>query len=80
MIQLNPQYKAIFDPRNIDEDCNKIADEINDVARMQIKEILAVGMYKQTVTLKAAIERGKCEHVQTLPSVSRLGRRSVSNC
>jgi hypothetical protein len=39
MIQLNPQYEAIFDSRNIDEDCDKIADEINDVARMQIKEI-----------------------------------------
>ena len=37
MIQLNPQYEAIFDSRNIDEDCNRIADEINDVARMQIK-------------------------------------------
>ena len=31
--------------------CNKISDEIDDVARMQIKEIFAVGMYKQTVTL-----------------------------
>ena len=47
MITLNPQYEAIFDARNIDEDCNKIADEISDVASMQIKEILAVGMYKQ---------------------------------
>ena len=37
MIQLNPQYEAIFDSRNIDEDCDKIADEINYVARMQIK-------------------------------------------
>ena len=80
MITLNPQYEAIFDARNIDEDCNKIADEINDVARMQIKEILAVGMYKQAVTLKAAIERVECELVQTLPSVSRLDQRSVSNC
>ena len=80
MIQLNPQYEAIFDARNIDEDCNKIADEINDVARMQIKEILAVGMYKQAVTLKAAIKRVECELVQTLPSVSRLDQRSVSNC
>ena len=60
--------------------CNKIADEINDVVRMQIKEVLAVGMYKQSVTLKAAIERVKCEHVQTLPNVSRLDQRSVSNC
>ena len=39
MIQLNPRYELIFDARNIDQDCNKIADEINDVARMQIKEI-----------------------------------------
>ena len=39
MIQLNPQYEAIFDARNIDEDCNKIADEISDVVRMQIKEL-----------------------------------------
>ena len=31
MIQINPQYEAIFDARNIDEDCNKIADEIDDV-------------------------------------------------
>ena len=59
---------------------NKILDEISDVVRLQIKEILAVGMYKQAVTLKAAIERVKCEHVQTLPSVSRLDQRSVSNC
>ena len=46
MVQLNPQYETIFNPRNIEEDCNKIASEINDVVRMQIKEILAVGMYK----------------------------------
>lgn len=56
MIQLNPQYEAIFDARNIDEDCNKIADEINDVARMQIKEILAVGMYKQGYTVSPTVE------------------------
>lgn len=31
MITLNPQYEVIFDARNIDEDCNKIADEIDDV-------------------------------------------------
>ena len=50
MIQFNPQYETIFNPRNIDEDCNKIANEISDVARIQIKEILAIGMYKQAVT------------------------------
>lgn len=40
MITLNPQYEAIFDLRNIDEDCDKIADEISDDVRMQIKEFL----------------------------------------
>jgi len=36
--------------KNTDEDCNKIVDEINDVVRMQVKEILAIGMYKQAET------------------------------
>lgn len=62
MIQLNPQYEAIFDARNIDEDCNKIADEINDVARMQIKEILALGMYKQAVTLYLQLLQSMVNH------------------
>ena len=62
MITLNPQYEAIFDARNIDEDCNKIADEINDVARMQIKEILAVGMYRQAVTLYLQLLKSMCKH------------------
>lgn len=62
MIQLNPQYEAIFNPWNIDEDCNKIADEINDVARMQIKEILAVGMYKQAVTLYLQLLQSMVDH------------------
>ena len=62
MIQLNQQYEAIFDSRNIDEDCNKIADEISDVARMQIKEILAVGMYKQAVTLYLQLLKSMVNH------------------
>jgi len=62
MIQLNPRYEAIFDARNIDEDCNSIADEINDVARMQIKEILAVGMYKQAVTLYLQLLQSMVNH------------------
>lgn len=68
MIQLNPQYEAIFDARNIDEDCNKIADEINDVARMQIKEILAVGMYKQAVTLYLQLLKCECYQEYGYPS------------
>ena len=42
--------------------CNKIADEINDVARMQIKEILAVGMYKQAVTLYLQLLQSMVNH------------------
>jgi len=62
MIQLNPQYEAIFNPRNFDEDCNKIADEINDVARMQIKEILAIDMYKQAVTMYLQLLKSMVNH------------------
>ena len=62
MIQLNPQYEAIFDSRNIDEDCDKIADEISGVARIQIKEILEVGMYKQAVTLYLQLLKSMVNH------------------
>ena len=62
MPQLNPRYEAIFDNRNIDEDYNRIADEINDVARMQIKEILAVGMYKKAVTLYLQLLKSMVNH------------------
>ena len=62
MITLNPRYEVIFDPRNIYEDCDKIADEINDVARMQIKEILVVGMYKQAVTLYLQLLKSMVNH------------------
>lgn len=66
VIQINLQYEAIFNPRNIDDDYNKIAEEINGVVRMQIREILAVGMYKQAVTmylqlLKVASKREQCQ-------------------
>ena len=62
MMTLNPLYDVIFTPRNIDEDCNKIADLINDVARMQIKEILVVGMYKQAVTLYLQLLKSMVNH------------------
>ena len=62
MIQINPQYEAIFNPRNIDDDCNKIAEEINDAARKQIKEILEVGKYKQAVTLYLQLLNSMVNH------------------
>lgn len=35
---------------------NKIFDEITDVARIQIKEVLTVGMYKQAVAVSPIVE------------------------
>ena len=40
----------------------RIADEINYVMRMQIKEILAVGMYKQAVTLNLQLLKSMVNH------------------
>ena len=50
MIILNPQYEEIFNPRKLDEDCETIADGISVVGR-NIKEVLAVGLYRQAVTM-----------------------------
>ena len=60
MIQLNPRYEAIFNPDNIDQDCDRIASLMNVEADF-IKEALDAGLYKQAVTmylqlLKSAIQ------------------------
>lgn len=62
MIELNPKFDSIFNLRNIDEDCNKIADEINDVVRPQIQEILNVGMYHQAVILYLQLLTSMVKH------------------
>lgn len=62
MIQLNPQYEAIFNPRNIDDDCDKIAHEITHVVGTQISEILKVSMYKQAVTLYLQLLKSMVNH------------------
>ena len=46
MIQLNPRYEVIFDPKNIDQDCDKIAGLMSVEADF-IKEALDAGLYKQ---------------------------------
>ena len=58
---LNPQYEAIFNPRNIDEDCDKIAQEISTVGR-QIAEVLKVGLYKQAVTMYLQLLKSMVNH------------------
>lgn len=42
MIQLNPRYEAIFAPKNIDQDCDKIAGLMSVEADF-IKEALNAG-------------------------------------
>ena len=61
MIQLNPKYEAIFDVRNIDEDCNKIASLMRPEARL-IKEALKAGLYKQAVTMYLQLLKSMCKH------------------
>ena len=45
MIGINPQYEAIFNSRNIDEDCNRIAGMMSDEVDF-IKETLSAGLYR----------------------------------
>lgn len=54
MIQLNPRYEAIFAPKNIDQDCDKIAGLMSVEADF-IKEALNAGLYKQVVRITSGI-------------------------
>jgi hypothetical protein len=54
MIQLNPRYEAIFNPDNIDQDCDRIASLMNVEADF-IKEALDAGLYKQVVRITSDI-------------------------
>ncbi len=61
MIEINPQYEAIFNTQNIDDDCDKIAQEISSVGE-QIAEELKVGMYKQAVTMYLQLLKSMANH------------------
>ena len=61
MIQLNPRYEAIFNPDNIDQDCDRIASLMNVEADF-IKEALDAGLYKQGVTMYLHFLNSMCEH------------------
>lgn len=50
MIQLNPQYEAIFDAGNIDDECTRIAKLMEPVVVL-IKEAPDAGLYVQAVTM-----------------------------
>lgn len=61
MIQLNPRYEVIFDPKNIDQDCDKIAG-LMSVEGNFIKETLDAGLYKQGVTMYLQLLKSMCDH------------------
>ena len=61
MIQLNPRYETIFDPDNIDQDCDRIAGLMSDEGKF-IKEALDAGLYKQAVTMYLQLLKSMCEH------------------
>ena len=61
MIQLNPRYEVIFDPKNIDQDCDKIAG-LMSVEGDFIKDALDAALYKQVVTLYLQLLKSMCNH------------------
>jgi len=61
MIETDPRYEAIFDTRNIDEDCDKIAALMKDEA-YQIEEALHAGLQKQAVTMYLQLLKSMCDH------------------
>ena len=61
MIQLNPRYEAIFNPDNIDQDCDGIASLMNVEADF-IKEALDAGLYKQAVTMYLQLLKSMTKH------------------
>ena len=61
MIQLNPRYEAIFNPDNIDQDCDRIASLMSAEADL-IREALDAGLYKHAVTMYLQLVKSMCEH------------------
>ena len=61
MIELNPQYEKIFDPCNIDDDCDKIAGLMSYKVNI-IKEAMVAGLYKQAVTMYLQLLKSMCIH------------------
>lgn len=51
----------IFDPKNIDQDCDKIAGMMSVEADF-IKEALDAGLYKQGVTMYLQLLKSMCDH------------------
>ena len=61
MIELNTQYEKIFDFRNIDDDCDKIANLMSKES-LHIKEAMDAGLYNQAVTMYLQLLKAMCIH------------------
>ena len=61
MIELNPQYEKIFNPRNIDDVCDKIAGLMSSEVNI-IKEAMEAGLYKKAVTMYLQLLKAMCIH------------------
>lgn len=61
MIELNPQYEKIFDLRNLDDNCDKIAGLMNNEAVL-IRESMDAGLLKQAVTMYLQLLKAMCLH------------------
>ena len=61
MIQLNPRYETIFNPDNIDQNCDRIAGLMSDEGKF-IKEALDAGLYKQGGAMYLQLLKSMCEH------------------
>ncbi len=61
MIDINPRYEQIFDVRNIDDECNKIAVLMSKEVEF-INEALDAGMYKHAVEMYLQILNAMCVH------------------
>lgn len=61
MNNINPGYEMIFDPGNIDQNCDRIAGLMSDEGKF-IKEALDAGLYKQGVTMYLQLLKSMCEH------------------
>lgn len=61
MIRITPKYEELFNPRNIDDDCDKIADLMSAEANF-IREVLEAGFFKQAVTMYLQLMKSMTNH------------------
>ena len=61
MIEINPKYEGLFDVRNLNDDCSKIADLMSDEAEL-IKEAMSAGLNRQAVTMYLQMLKAMCVH------------------